>query len=458
MKPILQIHRTVFGRQMPMYVVLAFLLAPIYKTAHATMHEIRGFENLQTITPLDFQGNAPPNDPHAAATGVFVDIQSVVFDSQVGTGVLLDLADPDNPDNRVPQWVFREVQIDYKSVTWETVFSKTGSWWRDKSVDGELLQHEKGHINLAEILARKLNALSEISVQELNKQAKPRIIFKDTGLKPDEAKAEAERKLKEEAEARARALRRTVGAAAFEEYMRDQSKATPNASEGRYDQETGHGTTAAQNTWNQKFEDILTPQPTDSQILRSRSDDSIQFDAATKSLSFTEDFVIGIVGGPSGDPLIGAGVRLPRFVLQGTTSWGDPLFAAQDNQEMSLSTDLTTHLMGRLPYLIYTDNTFHGVNSLTTLMQTDSAWIERQRLVAESGEPFLIGIHLIPDENFQVLTTNFTLDGETSFSNFVFQTQVVSEPSSLHMVVLGLACLLGLLEAWNTGRGCRASA
>lgn len=43
-------------------------------------------------------------------------------------------------------------------IKYESYFSEKKSWWKHKTINGDLLRHEQGHFDIVEILARELNA------------------------------------------------------------------------------------------------------------------------------------------------------------------------------------------------------------------------------------------------------------------------------------------------------------
>ncbi len=62
-------------------------------------------------------------------------------------------------------WSFRttsRVDGKYESrlidIKYESYFAEEESWWKDKTINGDLLRHEQGHFDIVEILARELNA------------------------------------------------------------------------------------------------------------------------------------------------------------------------------------------------------------------------------------------------------------------------------------------------------------
>lgn len=91
----------------------------------------------QQLTKDNFKGAPDPTNPRLATTC---------------TGITVS-------------WSFRTtLRVDGKyeskllDIEYESYFTEEESWWRDKTINGDLLRHEQGHFDIVEILARELDA------------------------------------------------------------------------------------------------------------------------------------------------------------------------------------------------------------------------------------------------------------------------------------------------------------
>jgi predicted secreted Zn-dependent protease len=113
----------------------------------------------QQLTTDNFKGTPDPTDTRLASTR---------------TGITVS-------------WSFRtNVRVDGKyestitDIRHESYFAEEESWWRNKTINGDLLRHEQGHFDIAEIFVRELNA----NKRELMDQVK------GEGDTPEEAEAD----------------------------------------------------------------------------------------------------------------------------------------------------------------------------------------------------------------------------------------------------------------------------
>ena len=410
-------------------------------TVHAQDDVIRGYENLQGIKPADFLGVPDPRSSLDAATLSGFSAGKVDVPHTIGIGAQVTLgADK--------FWRFPVESMEWKAVEFETVFNKKSSWWRDKTKNGDLLQHERGHIDITEILTRQVNALRKQILDELKKQPPLGNLFvNDTGQNEARAKAAAEALFQERMKMAAESVARRVARREVDQWRQRQSD---------YDTQTNHGQKSdKQKEWKRSIATLFASTPKGPQA-ESRSTKSIRFEAASKVLSFSDDVVTAVRGGSGADPIIDAAVTLPAFVLEGETSWHDLLFSAQGDQTVTIAEGSTVYLTGRLPYVIYSENAFLGIMSSVSLLDVTSGLIEDLQMSFDSGEAFLVGLQLIPDEDLAALTRGFTVSASTGFSNLIGQRDPVAEPSSLALLgiaALGLWAWSWRQASWRRGAG-----
>jgi hypothetical protein len=96
--------------------------------------------------------------------------------SRTGITISWSFETTSRPDNR-----YESIITD---LEYEAYFDEEESWWRLKSDDEELLCHEQGHFDIAELFARELNAKKKEVMESL----------KGEGSTAEEAEADLERK------------------------------------------------------------------------------------------------------------------------------------------------------------------------------------------------------------------------------------------------------------------------
>jgi len=195
-------------------------------------------------------------------------------------------------------------------------------------------------------------------------------------------------------------------------------------------------------------------------ILSSISKQSVHFASATSTLQFTNDTVTDT--GSAGDPLVGADVNAPTFLLQGTTPDGQELFTPLNGGQFTLGSGPCTYLRATVSALTYSpsQNQFKatlssvfvaGVDATSplydpTLGCIDSSFLQyvdnildpNSLLFDDQASLFLT---YQPDTDFFAQSSAFTADAESSFTNTVAIGQI---PEPRATVPLGVA-LLGML-------------
>ncbi|MDA2916227.1 DUF922 domain-containing protein [Nitrospinae bacterium AH_259_B05_G02_I21] len=91
----------------------------------------------QQLTKDNFKGTPDPTDPRLATTRSGITVSWSFRTTLRGDG----------------RYESKLIDIRYESY-----FAEDESWWRDKTINGDLLRHEQGHFDIVEILARELDA------------------------------------------------------------------------------------------------------------------------------------------------------------------------------------------------------------------------------------------------------------------------------------------------------------
>lgn len=91
----------------------------------------------QQLTQDNFKGPPDPSSPRLATTRAGITVSWSFRTTLRGDG----------------KYESRLIDIKYESY-----FAEGESWWKDKTINGDLLRHEQGHFDVVEILARELDA------------------------------------------------------------------------------------------------------------------------------------------------------------------------------------------------------------------------------------------------------------------------------------------------------------
>ncbi len=194
---------------------------------------------------------------------------------------------------------------------------------------------------------------------------------------------------------------------------------------------------------------------------QSRSDDSLTFDAASQSLSFDEDLIVGIelLDGSIdlNDTVIGAEVLIPELFLEDVGDngvfrfvnlSGDPLSIVGASGEF-LTADLEfmlwdgTELIGFGTEVIFSD----GVG----LPDLGSDYIASMVSALDDVEGFddHLLLTILPDIDLDTLTSGFTISGTTAFSNSLGLIESglfsIPEPGSLLLTTQAALLVLGIV-------------
>ena len=313
------------------------------------------------------------------------------------------------------------------NVETEAGMDKKKSWNSDKK-DADLLDHEQGHVDLAEIARRRAQA-------EINEKTKKGEL-KGVGSTEAEAKADLEAKLDE-------IITRN----------RDNL-------DKEYDDTTKHNTKAKEQAEERKKQQDLLNPPKDKKDgtkkgpeAKSRSKKSIAFDAATGLLTIDNDFIIEVV--PTGpgfvpdpnDPVLGSELVFPEFSLGNKTADGHVFFIANGADPKLIIDDGGTVLMSAdLNYMVYNpdENRFFGLAGYFDEAAPGTSVYIDGLVDALINSPNLWGVELDPDADFYAATSDFTASASSAFSNGTGARDVgpfPAEPGALVLLALGGLCL-----------------
>jgi hypothetical protein len=195
---------------------------------------------------------------------------------------------------------------------------------------------------------------------------------------------------------------------------------------------------------------------------------SVTFDADTNTLTFADDFIVGIEGqgaDPS-DPVIGSLVDLPTFVFDGPTPEGLVAFAAEGDGAFSIRAGPDIFLHGVMPFLTFEGNEFLGVATDLVLSGVDagslffgdlptlgSAYVGAlDRALSEPAFTDFLLFTYTPDFDFFRLTEGFTVSAAASGTNSI-GPGTVAEPATLALLAVAFAVWrgLGLLRSSRAG-------
>jgi len=211
----------------------------------------------------------------------------------------------------------------------------------------------------------------------------------------------------------------------------------------------------------QKLEDA---QKAKGKEARSRSRDSLSFDATTSILSFTDDLIVEIINEDStvdlSDSIVGAEVVVPDFTFNGITPEGEPGFKNLSEDPIIIRKNSDVFLETVVPYFIWNGSQLFGFGGDLVLSgapdgsafdgglpDLGSDYIDDLiSLLTPLDFKNFFTFRIAPDTDLVQLTENFTKSGSTGFTNGAGLTQEkIPEPSS----VLGLLAL-GTLGAAST--------
>jgi hypothetical protein len=185
-------------------------------------------------------------------------------------------------------------------------------------------------------------------------------------------------------------------------------------------------------------------------VAKSESASSVNYDSSTGLLSFANDKISGL-SSDAPDTILGADVRLPSYLLQAKPSWGSPgmsFFVPETEANVTVGDASSQYLASNLLSLIYSadTNTFYGILLSMSSIQGGSDFVAELQAhwwnAIDSDLILFPMIEITPFVQFDVLTNNFSVSGESSFNNAI--AAFIPEPSSF---ILTVTALLGLIFA-----------
>ncbi|GJL76983.1 PEP-CTERM sorting domain-containing protein [Nitrosomonas sp.] len=322
-----------------------------------------------------------------------------------------------------------EVTATPKKISTDSGVNRSKSYNTEKE-NKEVLDHEQGHLDLAEIQRRKLQA-------ELNKMIKNKKLV-GTGKTVKEAEEDLGKKIQEVVDKHTKELD-------------DADKAYDSP------EKTNHGLNKEEQKKEREKQKNALEDPNKNKLhktgpeVKSHAEDSISFNADTSLLAIENDFITELLstGSPfspdTNDPILGAELKFSEFLLVGDTSGNEIFFSAVGNGFLRVTTDDTTLFDADLDYLLYDRglNSFFGLTSGFSALEGESTFIDAIVSVGTSGSPALFGIELFPNEDFFAVTNGFTESGSAPVDNLAGQRRLVSEPSSIVLFGIGYVALLG---------------
>jgi hypothetical protein len=255
------------------------------------------------------------------------------------------------------------------------------------------------------------------------------------------------------------------GTVTFDPKNKGKAKGTVTA---KYEDETG--TTKSGYTFSTEQQKPSDPKgggkPLATEIDESHS---VDFDAATGTLSIHDDAVVGTP--TPGDPLLGAALGFPDFGFAGLSeSLGLAVFWALGDTPMTLARGADVFQRSAIPVLFYDldENLFYARLGETTLagMSPGSPFYDEDLAalsspfldaVADALDPASAGFDpdaglfmtIQPDVDFGALTAQFTATGHTGGEDAHFVSSV-PEPAPVSLVAVAVVLLGG---AVRVGRG-----
>jgi hypothetical protein len=334
------------------------------------------------LGPNDFQGKVPDiNDPNRHDPR-FPDI---TLNAQIcwhiwvarTAGGYPPHKDPNDPNN----WIY-EPNIPPRI---EAYMDPNKSWMDpNHSHDPNLLDHEQGHLDIAQKAAR--DAQAEI----------------DAGIKNGTLKGEG----KTAADARKN----------FYDKIKDIINKHIDRHQQNYDTETEHGNNPEkQKEAREKQKDDLKPTQQKGPGAKSGTDHSCTYHPDF-GLAFTDN-LIEMVPDPL-DPIIGAELIMPVFNLVGQTIDGEFFFQSEVGYStVEIRKDNQTYLSIEMDYMLYspTENMFYGLGMAfqSDMPEGISAYVDGVcQALTSKNTLTLYGVEIYPDANFMALTNGFTTAGE----------------------------------------------
>lgn len=345
------------------------------------------YSSIAKLGPNDFNAPVPdikertdpcdPNIIYVAQVWTYVRVARTVGGTFYAPGT-----HPKDPNNL--NWVF-EPNIPPRI---EAGFDPNKSW-NSAPNDANVLDHEQGHLDLAEIAAREAQA--EI----------------DSGIKDGT--------LKGEGKTRADAIKDAKGKIhkIINKHIGEHQEKYDKDTRGGIDKEAQKKAREEQKKkLKQANKDPTQKKGPDA---KSKSDKSCTYHPDF-GLAFTDN-LIEMVPDPL-DPVIGAELIMPVFYLVGQTTDSEFFFRAEAGAStVEIQKDDQTYLSVWMLYMLYspTENMFYGLGMgfLSNIPEGISAYVDGVcQALTSKNTLTLYGVEIYPDGDFMVLTNGFTTPGD----------------------------------------------
>lgn len=320
-----------------------------------------------------------------------------------------------------------------------------GQSWIDPDVKDNpgVLDHEQGHFDVAEKHARELQA-------EYNTRKQSGGFTETKQLPRGSTQQDVDREIDRQTES----LNKKIDDKLNERH------ASNEAENKQYDKETNHSQKPAEQEAARKAQRQKLEAPNENEErkegaeAKSRTSESIHFDALTLRLTINNNFIVGIDPLGSGlsfdpdDPIFGAEIRMPEYKLEGILSKDTYFFSSVDEgpklavlgkDALLFSTDL--------PYLLYDPklNLFYGLGGRFEAAVGLSFFVDQMVGHLAGSGPSLFGFEFTPDLDFFAATSGFTVSASSAGSNGdgarSLIPKAVPEPSTLLMTLSAVALL-----------------
>ncbi|MDX2370802.1 MAG: hypothetical protein QNK36_20770 [Colwellia sp.] len=367
-----------------------------------------------------------------------------------------------------------EGNVHIDSAEYES-FMDTGTSWFDKTkTEAEkksLLEHEQLHFDISELIAKEMQANSEkikkeaedaingdpdkkkafkalidkaVAQEQQIKDKKAEINDKETEIK-DESDPAKKKTLEDEKkilEGEKKVLEdgldetqnKLVDTIDKNSDTYNKLKAKEAKYQEDYDKDSKHSKDGkGQKKWANTIGKELTEWKNKQKNgARSRSENSLNFDAALNQLTITDDMIIDISGDVL-DELVGATFLLPEFTLEGQTGFGAYLFSSADSMALLVDGSNNTLFSSQLNTLFYTpdNNQLFGFFTDSMFSVNNSLFLNDMEALLNSPSTGLATIAFTPDVDLFSLTSGFTGDGEVAISNSFHVSIPVPTPPML---------------------------
>jgi len=300
--------------------------------------------------------------------------------------------------------------------------------WNSDPQNANLLDHEQGHLDIAEAAARAAQA--EVNQLLANGGL--------TGHGANDAAAQAD----------------------LENQVQQIFNRHNNNAQQQYDDNTNHGTNPQQQAQARAGQRAALAGPNQNPANRrgpnanSRTGNSITFDAGVGRLTIDQDFIVEVlptdlpfVPDPF-DPILGVQLFMPTFSLVQETFDSQFFFKAEGpHPQVKLDDGTLTYFAADLDYMLYDPrrNMFYGLTTSFASLSGFSHFVDEMIKTGTSDDLTLFGVEFFPDHDFFAATAGLTNSASDSGTDGAGQRRVapVPEPSTLALFGIGTLSLFG---------------